>query len=129
MWPIFEAAIALHDGVSLADTSAAAAEASVVEQLLAEAMSSVDKTMRYNAFGTPNLRTDTHAIITPTNPKVFPKVFANETDLATIFFTVFSAERDRALQAKARGARLVSALSAPTNGHYASFLYYDINAC
>jgi hypothetical protein len=35
---IFEAAIALHDGVSLADTAAAAAEASlVVEQLLAKA--------------------------------------------------------------------------------------------
>jgi hypothetical protein len=35
---IFEAAIALHDGVSLADTAAAAVEvSSVVEQLLAEA--------------------------------------------------------------------------------------------
>jgi hypothetical protein len=38
--------------------------------------------MRYNAFGTPNLRTDTHAIIH--QHCLFPKAFAYETDLVDL---------------------------------------------
>jgi hypothetical protein len=52
---------------------------------------------------------------------------AGDDDDDALWHRVFSAERDRVLRANARGARLVSHLSATTNGRRASFVYLDLN--
>ena len=97
--------------------------------LLLYTMTSSDNTMRYNAFGLPNVRADTHAIVTPTMLQhIFRDRFKGVDDLAEVWHTVFAKERDRVLHSNCRGARLISLLSATTNGERISFLYADLNS-
>ena len=84
-------------------------------------------TFRYNVFGTPNCRADTHALLTCTALRMILGEHAGDDDDDALWHRVFSAERDRVLRANARGARLVSHLSATTNGRRASFVYLDLN--
>jgi hypothetical protein len=85
-------------------------------------------TFRYNVFGTPNCRADTHALLTCTALRMILGEHAgDDDDDDALWHRVFSAERDRVLRANARGARLVSHLSATTNGRRASFVYLDLN--
>jgi hypothetical protein len=85
-------------------------------------------TFRYNVFGTPNCRADTHALLTCTALRMILGEHAgDDDDDDALWHRVFSGERDRVLRANARGARLVSHLSATTNGRRASFVYLDLN--
>ena len=84
---------------------------------------------RYNVFGTPNCRADTHALLTCTALRmVLDDDDDDDDDDDALWHRVFAAERDRVLRANARGARLVSHLSATTNGRRASFVYLDLNS-
>lgn len=85
-------------------------------------------TYRYNVFGTPNCRADTHALLTCTALRMLLGELAGDDDDDALWHRVFATERDRVLRANARGARLVSHLSATTNGRRASFLYLDLNS-